>query len=287
MSINFQKKTQARKMNFNVEVFDSAGEVVDVSARRKMTSRSFHDFDNGYMPEREWCGNFRTFEEVKTAMREGYQPTVDKLKGAFKANLAGQAKRISFFNDVVGFAPIVPLALMGIPEAMQNSYMKPIKAKVIDVYYDMTCSWSVDSEDIIKAGQTLLGAILELEMQGYKFNLYATQTYSDDSSCDMLCTKIKSSNTPLDLKRMSFPLTHTAYFRVIGFDWYSKTPKGKYRSGYGRGLPYEVDNDVLQALYKELFGKNLVVFSAAKILKKDKEHIKEAIAANSKAVKSK
>lgn len=287
MSINFQKKTQAKKMNFNVEVFNSAGEVVDVSARRKMTSEKFHDFDKGYMPDSEWCGNFKTFEEVKTAMREGYQPTVDRLKGAFKANLAGQAKRISFFNDVVGFAPIVPLALMGIPTAMQNSYMKPIKAKVIDVYYDMTCSWAVDSDDIIKAGQTLLGAILELEMQGYKFNLYATQTYSSDGDCDMLCTKIKSSNTPLDLKRMSFPLTHTAYFRVIGFDWYSKTPKGRYRNAYGRGLPYEVDNDTLQALYKELFGKNLVVFSAAKILKKDKEHIKEAIAESSKAVKSK
>ena len=286
MSINFQKKTQAKKMKFNVEVFNSAGEVVDVSARRTITNENFHDFDKGYMPESEWCGNFKTFEEVKTAMREGYQPTVDKLKGAFKANLAGQAKRISFFNDVVGFAPIVPLALMGVPTAMQNSYMKPIKAKVIDVYYDMTCSWAVDSNDIIKAGQTLLGAILELEMQGYKFNLYATQSYADDSSCDMLCTKIKSSNTPLDLKRMSFPLTHTAYFRCIGFDWYSKTPKGKPRWGYGHGLPYDVDNDVLQALYKELFGKNLVVFSAAKILKKDKDHIKEAIAESSKAVKA-
>ena len=268
MSINFQKKTQAKKMNFNVEVFNSAGEVVDVSARRKITNSSFHDFDNGYMPGREWCGNFRTFEEVKTAMREGYQPTVDKLKGAFKANLAGQAKRISFFNDVVGFAPIVPLALMGIPEAMQNSYMKPIKAKVIDVYYDMTCSWSVDSDDIIKAGQTLLGAILELEMQGYKFNLYATQSYSGDGDCDMLCTKIKSSNTPLDLKRMSFPLTHTAYFRVIGFDWYSKFPIGKYRSCYGHSIAYDKSQEEITKEFQRLFGKGAMFFTATTLVKK-------------------
>lgn len=286
MSINFQMNVKAFKNKpFNVEVFDSANEVVEVSARRQMTSSEFHDMTDPSQVDKKWSG-VGSLDEALELMRNGYQPTVDKMKTGIKANVQGQGKRISFFNDVVGYAPIVPLALQGVPTSMMNSYMKPIKAKVLNVYYDMTASWSVDKEDIIKAGQKLLAAIMELEMQGYKFNLYAIQTYWGNGA-DMLCTKIKSSNTPLDLKRISFPLTHTAYFRVIGFDWYSKTPKGKYRSGYGCALGYEFDEETMQKGFSEIFGKNCVVFSCSKILKKDTEHFKTVIVDSSKAVAEK
>lgn len=287
MSINFQKKVKAFKNKpINIEVFDSANEVVEVSSRRKMTSSKFHDMSDPSQVDANWTG-VSSLNEALEMMRSGYQPTVDKLKVGIKANVQGQGKRISFFNDVVGYAPIVPLALQGVPNSMQNSYMKPIKAKVLNIYYDMTASAATSKESIIKAGQELLSAIMELEMQGYKFNLYATQTYWDSSNgADMLCTKIKSSNTPLDLKRISFPLTHPAYFRVIGFDWYSKTPKGIYRGGYGCSLAYDFKTEVVQQGFNEIFG-NCVVFSAAKIINKGSEHLKKVIedAGNKKSVK--
>lgn len=288
MSINFQTKVKAFKNEkFNVEVFDSANEVVEVSSRRKITSGSFDDMSQPGQIDKSWTG-VSSLAEACELMRTGYQPTVDKMKTGIKANVQGQGKRISFFNDVVGYAPIVPLALQGVPTSMQNSYMKPIKAKVLNVYYDMTASCVTSKEAIIEAGQKLLAAIMELEMQGYKFNLYAIQSYySEGSGCDLLCTKIKSSNTPLDLKRISFPLTHTAYFRVIGFDWYSKTPNGRYRSGYGRAIGYEYDEKQMQDGFKEIFGSNCVVFSCAKVLKKDTEHFKEVIMTNAKEAKSK
>lgn len=274
----FQKKVQTFKNElFNVEVFDSANEVAEISKRRRITDSRFHDFDHGYMPDGDWAG-VSTFDEALELLRTGYQPTVDKLKTGIKANLSGQGKRISFFNDVTGFAPVVPLALQGVPNCMMNSYMKPIKAKVLNVYYDMTAHCGISCGEIMKAGQTLLAAIMELEMQGYKFNLYATQNYWDrGSGCDMLCTKIKSSNTPLDLKRISFPLTHTAYLRVIGFDWYSKTPKGKFRYGYGHPMARDFSNEDLQKGFGELFGQNCVVFSASKIIGEKTEHIKKVI----------
>lgn len=284
MSINFQTKVKAfNNANVNVEVFDSANEVVEVSARRKMTSARFDDMTNPRNINKGWTG-VNSLGEALELMRSGYQPTVDRMKNEIKADVQGQGKRISFFNDVVGYAPIVPLALLGVPASMQNSYMKPIKAKVLNIYYDMTASCSTSKEDIIKAGQKLLAAIMELEMQGYKFNLYAIQSYYD-GSCDMLCTKIKSSNTPLDLKRISFPLTHTAYFRVIGFDWYSKTPKGQYRCAYGHALGYDFSEQKMQEGFQEIFGKNCVVFSCAKVLKKDTEHFKDAIMNNAKEAK--
>lgn len=266
---------------FNVEVFDSANEVVETSKRRSITSSSFTDYSVAGSVDEDWCG-VASLEEAQEMLRTGYQPTVDKMKSGIKANVQGQSKRISFSNDVVGFAPIVPLALQGVPNSMLNSTMKPIKAKVLNVFYEIGSSWSVDKEKIIEAGEKVLAAIMELEMQGYKFNLYATQSYWDGESCDMLCTKIKSSNTPLDLKRISFPLTHTAYFRVIGFDWYSRTPNGKYRSGYGHPIAKDFDEQTMTEGFTEIFGKNCVVFACRKIMNKGIDHIKDTLKGGAK-----
>ena len=100
----------------------------------------------------------------------------------------------------------------------------------------MTASYSTKSESIINAGVKLLSAIVELEQQGYRFNLYAVQNYYSYGKGYILKVKVKDAMQPLDLKRVSFPLTHTGFFRVIGFDWYSKCPEAKYISGYGHSL---------------------------------------------------
>lgn len=259
-----------------IESFDSADEVVRVCKSRPINREAGFSTDHQQKKDREFTG-VKSWDEACELLKTGYQPSVDNLKTGIKANLAGQGKRISFFNDVVGFAPVVPLAIMGVPQSMQNSYMRPIKAKVLDVYYDMTVNCNIKKEDLQKAGCNLLAAIMELEMQGYKFNLYAIQTYSDGRTFDMLCTKIKSSNTPLDLRKISFPLTHPGYFRCIGFDWYTRMPKSKYRFGYGHALGYDYDDEKMARGFKELFGNNAVVFSASKMLKKDTEHIKNVL----------
>lgn len=256
-----------------VESFDCADEVIRACKNRPLRREAGFDTDEQKAHRKNFTG-VESWDEACELLRTGYQPSVEKLKTGVKANLSGQGKRISFFNDVVGFQPIVPLALQGVPCSMQNSYMKPIKTKVLDVYYDMTVTWEIDKEDLQAAGEKLLGAILELEMQGYKFNLYAIQTYSDGGSFDMLCTKVKSSNTPLDLRKISFPLTHPGYFRSIGFDWYSRMPKSKYRSGYGYPLSSDYSEERLKKGFQQIFGKNAVAFAAAKIIKKDAEHIK-------------
>jgi hypothetical protein len=277
MSTIIKKKVAALGgCDIKVEVFASAHEVVEVSNGRKITNSNFNDERSKERENPSWTG-VANFAEAQRLMKEGYQPTVDKMKDLVKTNVRGEGKRYGFRNEVAGFAPIVPLALQGIPNCMQNTYMKPIKTKVLDVYYDMTASCGTASGDLIKAGQKLLGAILELEAQGYRFNLWATQGYYDGNSADMLCVKIKNSNTPLDLKRMSFPLTHTGFFRVIGFDWYSRFPEGTFRWGYGHAMSYDFAPEKMTKGYEELFGRKAVVFSASKIIKDSKEHIKEVL----------
>lgn len=259
-----------------VEIFDNADAVVTACKNRPLNRAAGFSKDEQKKQDKSFTG-VESWAEACEMLKTGYQPAVEKLKTGIKANLAGQGKRINFFNDIVGFAPIVSLALQGVPNSMQNSYMKPIKAKVLDVYYDMAVSWNVRKEDLQKAGEKLLGAIMELEMQGYKFNLYAIQTYADAKSFDMLCTKVKNSNTPLDLRKISFPLTHPGYFRAIGFDWYSRMPKAKYRHAYGDALSYDHNETELQKGFQEIFGKNVVVFAAANIIKEDSEYIKNTL----------
>lgn len=277
MSTIIDKK--ALGMSYHVEIFSSASEVAEVSSRRTITNSSFDDMSKAYI-DKSWTG-VGSLNEALELMRTGYQPTVDKLKAKLKANVAGNGKRISFHNDVVGFAPVVPLALQGIPTSMMNSYMKPIKSKVINIYYDMGAVASVTKEQMLDCGAKVLAAILDLETQGYKFNLYSIQGYADNNggkgTCDMLCTKIKSSGTPFDLKRLSFALTHPAYLRVIGFDWYSKVPGGKYRHNYGTPIGRLFSDEDLQKTMDSLFNSKTVVFSCSKILKTGVDSIKNAI----------
>lgn len=274
MSTIIDKKAGKPDYNFHIERYDSAMEVVEKCRSRKRTSTEFHDMPNKKL--NGWNG-VSTYGEALELMQRGYQPTVEKMRGVFKAGKIGESKRFAFQNSVVGFSPVVPLALKGVPNSMINMTMKPIKAKVVDVYYDMTSACGVGSDDIIKAGQTLLGTVVELERQGYRFNLYAVQTYTDSRDADMLVVKVKDASKPLDLKRISFPLTHTAFFRVIGFDWYSKVPGGRYRSAYGCALAHTFKKDKLPEIGRQLFGNNAVYLSATQILQMDKDHVKEVL----------
>lgn len=267
-------KVKGKERRVNIEYYNSATEVYDDCKRRKITDSAFHDMPNKEMGDFE---GVKSYEEALNYLRNGYQPTVNKLREKLNIKDPGQ-KRISFTNGVVGSAPIVPLALKGVPNCMIDTKMKQIKCKVIDVYYDMTCSCGTKSKDIIANGQKVLGAILDLEHQGYRFNLYAVQTYTDSETSDVLAVKIKSSHQPLDLRRMSFPLTHTAFFRVIGFDWYSKFPKGKYRCGYGHAIGYEYEDEAtLREFSQKLFGDNAIYLAGSKILSQDEEHIREVL----------
>lgn len=256
----------------NVERYESAAEVVQNCRKRERTDSRFHDMPKTSLDD---FHGVASYDEALQLMENGYQPTVEKLRESVKVNAMGTKKRIQFKNDIVGSAPVVPLALKGVPNSMMNMTMKPIKRKVIDVYYDMTCSCSTESSDIIEAGQKILAAILELEAQGYRFNLYGVQTYTSDSDADMLVVKLKSSNQPLDLKRISFPLTHTAFFRVIGFDWYSKVPGGKYRPGYGQALNYRSSKEDRIGAMRQMFGDGAIYMNAVEAIRNSQEHIKE------------
>ena len=258
-----------------VEIFDSAFEVIKVAKTRKIIDKRFSNMEKKELKE-DWHG-VKTYDEALHLMETGYQPTVEEFKKTIQVNFSEQVKRVAFKNDVVGYAPIVPLALLNVPQSMQNSCIKPMKEKIIDIYYDLSATGAYNADKFIEVGSKLLSAIIELEAQGYKFNIYAVQSGYDRRSSDVLCIKVKSSNTPFNLRRISFPLTHPAFLRVIGFDWNSKTPRGKYRDGYGKPFGGVFNQDELTNAFTEMFGKKCVFFSCEKIIGKGKDYLKEVL----------
>lgn len=269
----------------HVEKFNSADEVATVSASRKITNSNFNDMEKELNKGAD--SGVKSMDEARNLLRFGYEPAVEKLKASVKASISGDKKRISFFNDVVGYQPVVPLALMGVPNSMVNMAMKPIKAKVITVVYEATAACSYSARELEEAGQKFLGALLDLEAQGYKFNILVSQNYWNRSDgADLLLIRIKNSNTPLDLKRMSFPLTHPAFFRAIGFDWYSKTPGGKYRFGYGHSITRDFSEKVINRGFEEILGEKCVVFSATKILQDSTDHIQAVVTGKDSNIKT-
>lgn len=264
--------TNGRAFTMNIETFESTMECVRKCRERKNTDSDFHDMHH-YGINKDWHG-VESYEEALELMNNGWSEKVTELKAALKDCKALQTnKRIAFRNEVYGFAPVVPLAILGVPNSMINTTMKPIKAKVISVYYDMTIHCGNSAEQLIKNGRKMVATIVKLENMGYRVNLFMVQAYCDYTSGDMLAIKIKSAEQPLDLKRICFPIMHAAMFRVIGFDWYGKFPKGKYRNRYGGNLVQKTSETRAKEIMSGLFGKEAVYIHGKLIQDKDVNYI--------------
>lgn len=258
-----------------VEFYSSLDEMVHDCKTRKVLISEYKLNDKSI--HKDWHG-VDSYSEALELLRLGYQPTADELRIAFKGKAVGVQNRIKFHNDIQVFAPVVPLALKNVPNSMVNMTMKPIKCKVIDIYYDTGVSFYVTPKEIIKAGQKLLGTVIGLERQGYRFNIYSVQSFAGNGDADIVCVKVKDSNRPLDLRRISFPLTHPAFFRVIGFDWQSKAPIAKDR-GSSRGKPLRccVEKEDRKDFAHQVFSDNAVYLECSEIIDENEEHIKERL----------
>ena len=259
----------------NVEIYESVMDVVRDCKTRKITDSRFEDMQKNNLDYKFY--GVHTYDEALQLMNDGWNEKVKALQATVKKCKTIERKRIAFENAIQGFAPIVPLAILGVPNAMINTVIKPIKSKVISIYYNMGVSAYNSTETIVENGRKVVEAVVRLENSGYRVNLYALQAYAEDKDCDILAIKVKSANQPLDLKRICFPIMHSAMFRVIGFDWENKFPKGKYRIGRGRPLSSAIGEERAQGLVREIFGKESVYLMATEVQKSEASYIEEML----------
>lgn len=236
---------------FNVEEFESAWELARVNQEREVTPQWRGRSLKEEKIDESWSG-VASREEAYNLLRNGWDKHIDRMNATISnAAVATVPKKASFRNDVEGFAPVVPLAMMNVPNSMLNTALKAKKSKVVKIIYSGGDSCGTSAEKFIKRGEDFLKSVISLERSGYRCEIYLADFFSEDERSDVVFIKIKEANQPLDVKRVMFPLLHTAMFRVVGFDWQDRCPSAKHI--WGRGKPiHRVRNH--EQIIKEAFG---------------------------------
>lgn len=245
------------KHHFNVEEFESAFELVRVNKSRPVTPQWEDDsLGKGEKINKSFHG-VRSIGEAYDLLASGWTQGLDKMNAALNGvKTVDMPKRAAFRNDVVGFAPIVPLAMMNVPNSMLNTATKSVKSKVVKVLYSMGDSCGTSLEQFMERGKKVMEAVIALERSGYRCELYSAQFYAGEKDSDGLLVKVKEASQPLDVKRVMFPFTHPSMFRVIGFEWEDKCPTAKHR--FGRGNPLHLEVKDVERVVKEAFGDEYV-----------------------------
>ena len=264
------------------EVFDYLDEIIKTN--RSRPHRHNDDRLGRESFTKSWDG-VNSYKEAEDLAINGWKEAEEnkELNNIFNLQVNEEDKLISFKNDVVGYTPVVPLVLQGIPNCMTNVTKKRVKSKIIHIAYNISTTCGTSSEQIMKAGIELFKVIMQLERQGYRVKLTAMQDFTNSDGSNLMVLNLKSEYKPLHITSMMFPLLHPAMFRVIGFAWYERSPVTWYMSGYGRSYDSEFSREsFLKAIKKILKTDNLVYFryrdledkTADEIIDKIKEQIK-------------
>lgn len=224
------------RFNYIIEKFKSVKEVIDVIEQRKPNFSSDNKYDRSF-------SKLSSYQELKELVLYGWEQEVKnferKIKDVDKSKMQSSAKT-KFFEDVNGFAPIIPNALKGLPHSMINSKRILRKNKVINVVLDATYPGRISTEQIISYYSDVFAYLVGLEKSGYRVNIDVSMTFSEEDidTVHHFELNLKKEYQPIDIKRLMFPIVHTGMLRALGFEWYERLPDAQHINGYGKAFHY-------------------------------------------------
>lgn len=128
-------------------------------------------------------------------------------------------------NYYYGYSPNIPAAIIGLPKSMRQIQRVPQKVKAVTIFYDATMNGGTDVQTLESAGLCVLKLVYLLEKSGYRVKLDYTPFAGTKGSENAICAlTLKEWKQPLDLLKLSFPLTSAAMFRRFGFLWIETVP---------------------------------------------------------------
>ena len=200
-----------------------------------------------------------SFAEAQNFLLHGFNENVKEMVSAVgELQKTGTRTRNHRFADVVGYTPIVPNAIIGVPTSMLNQKKKPIKTKVVTIDYDPTVSWDVTPKQVLDFGCKFINCVMNLEKQGYRVRInYLAAANSHDNRQYVLRIPLKSEHNPLNIKRLSFPISHVAMLRYLFMDWEERLPNSEYIGGHGHPM-YAADAKNKENL-KSILGDNTYI----------------------------
>ena len=246
MQRNIVKSKNGRKVL--IESFKSFSELIETNDTRTSNfgyNREIEgrDFDfNSYEQAVSWLFNYdKHLELFKTKLKH-----VDNKKTL-------DVKKTKNVIGVSGFQPVIPNALMGLPNSMISTQVVSKKSKIINVLIDGTYKYSTSPREVADKFSQALAYLTGLEKQGFRVRISLMFLFGNSNAGQVHVSRVllKSENQPIDLKRMMFPLTNLGSFRLFGWDWYERLPQGEQISGYGSAI-YNWNQPKQQDVYATL-----------------------------------
>lgn len=219
-----------------------------------------------HAPELSEQSGTKSYAEADQLLKSGDKKSMDLLKkNGFNPSAEnynfGQRRKIT--PAVVGFAPIVPNAIAGVPVAMQQIKMQQVKTKVVNVILSVAYGWSVDKKDYAQFAAKFLNGCLNLEKKGIRVNLFVfLGTKIGEKKEGQKVTaiiKIKDSKTAIDPLSVAYPVINSSFLRRHIFRLIETEPgvSEKFKETYG--IPIRYAEDIKNCLPKTLTGQNTIV----------------------------
>lgn len=249
------------KKSLYYEQFSSYEEYARVVEEREKANSHDRDMSLEHIcDDSDWVGA-KSFEEAKGLLMNGWDASVEELKKgvAREMDMAENKRAVKEFPDVVGYMPIVAKAVMGLPDCMLNQRKEIKKTKVVKFLVAMNRASRYSSQSIIDKMSRILARIALLEKSGYRCRIEIFGSFhsgKERGSRTIAChsVMVKSEMQPFDMRRLAFPIAHSAMQRCFGFAWENSLPieYGSYHNdGLGRSVQYWEDayrEDLLGAL---------------------------------------
>jgi hypothetical protein len=233
----------------------------------KSRSHSLASEFTGYSAEKST--RTRNYNESVEIMKKGYSEPLKEIKqGIAKMDRDNMGEKRRIKADVIGFMPIVPNAIIGLPKTMLNVKKQPQKQKMINLVYGFSALADVSADKLLKGGILFLSLVNQLEKEGYriKIDLLRCTTASEKDAIAYTVT-VKEYSQPLNLLKLCYPLVHPSMLRRTSFKWCETLPDLKnsfYANGYGASLYARMDENST---------RELKFLTENKLLKKDQVYV--------------
>ena len=204
--------------------------------------------NENYLYERVYKPNNIDFERMRCGDEQAimhYQTILDDITCEDKIN--------GTTIDVVGNRPIISRVLSGNPYNMYKRFRKESLQLNCNICLDMSVSHGVSNGTIKEIGQRVLATIERLELEGHSLGIHAICSGTTSSFAAIMGVRIKEIGMPLELTKISYPLSNPNFLRRFNFYWHTLYKEIEYMSGLGTPLTVrytdlELTNAISQAL---------------------------------------
>lgn len=236
-------------MSYNMykEEFSSIFELMNTLKERPNNKFMRDEHSSQTTGNSSWSGT-NTYEEAESLLIYGYNDPVKNIKRNLIKNKKLVSKMYNLIpkpiatNQVVGFVPNVPNALMGLPKSMISVEKINRNKKTISIIYATGGAVGIEPKTLESAGIALVSAINLIELAGIQTRLSIGFIPSVKGRQIIFPTvNIKNFNERFSLQKICFPMVHPSMSRRIGFKYLETCPSMEedFSCGYGRPASLE------------------------------------------------